>query len=103
MAIASVVGRLVGFLRAGHPGDIAPFGYTPLLALLPRRLSQDDVVAAAADLGARGSAPIEEIDIRVAITKITGELASDVDTGRIKNLLVSRGFSVSQRHGLSHP
>ena len=92
MAIADVFDRIVSFLRAEHPGDRAGLGYSPLLALLPRRLSEDDVLTVAADLGSR--AWIEKIDIRVAVTKITGELATDADTARVEQLLLARGFPV---------
>lgn len=100
MAIVNVLDRIVGFLRGGYPTHLAPVGYIPLLALLPRRLTAQDEALAIAELTSRGSEPVAEIDIRVAITRITGELASDADTGRIKQSLVSRGFSVSARRPL---
>jgi len=100
MAIVNVLDRIVGFLRGGYPTQVAPVGYIPLLALLPRRLTDQDEALAIAELTSHGSEPVAEIEIRVAITRITGELASDADTGRIKQSLVSRGFSVSARRPL---
>ncbi len=51
MAVAAVFDKIVGFLRAGYPADAAPFGYVPLLALLPQQLPE----VAAADLARPGS------------------------------------------------
>ncbi len=101
MAIADVLDKIVGFLRGGYPTHVASVGYIPILALLPRRLTDQDEALAIAELTSRGSEPVEEIDIRVAVTRITGELASAADTGRIKQSLVARGFSVSARRPLA--
>ncbi len=43
MSVTAVVDRIVGFFRAGYPVEAAPFGYVPLLALLPRQSSDADV------------------------------------------------------------
>ncbi len=100
MAIAGVLDKILGFLRSGYPEQAPPVGYIPLLALLPRRLSDDDAAVAVAELTSRGSGPVDTIDIRVAVTRIIGELASDADTGRITRLLLARGFPVTARRSL---
>jgi hypothetical protein len=100
MALANALDKVIGFLRGGYPTHVTSVGYIPLLALLPRRLSDEDAAQAIADLTCRGFGPVDEIDIRVAVTRLTGELASDADTGRIKQLLVARGFPVSTRSPL---
>jgi hypothetical protein len=100
MALAGVVDRLLGFLRGGYPAQLTPGSYIPLLALLPRRLTDDDAALAVAELTSGASGPVDEVDIRVTVTRITGELASDADTGRIIRSLVARGFPVSVRRPL---
>ena len=73
MALSDVVARVVAFLRAGYPQGVPATDYVPLIALLRRRLSDDEVVAVASELAARGELPIDATDMRVAITKITDQ------------------------------
>ena len=100
MEIAHLFDRIIGFLRGGYPAHVTSVGYVPLLALLPQRLSGDDAAQAIAELTSRASGPVEEVDIRVTVTRLTGELASDADTGRIAQQLVARGFRVDTRRPL---
>ncbi|MDT5344479.1 MAG: hypothetical protein QOE52_3663 [Mycobacterium sp.] len=94
MAIPHVLAKIVAFLRTGYPEGVPRTGYFPLLALLPRRLSEDEVVAVAFELGARGMMPIEGTDIRVAVTKITDELPSENDIDRVKRQLKAGGWPI---------
>ena len=50
MALSDALRRIVAFLRAGSPG-VPEDDYIPLLALLRRRLSDDEVVSVAIRLG----------------------------------------------------
>jgi hypothetical protein len=71
MALSDVLMRVVGFLRAGYPEGVPAHDYVPLLALLRRRLSDDEVMVAA-ELTSDGSkTPIGGADMGVAITKRT--------------------------------
>lgn len=83
----SALARLVGFFRAGYPEAAPPTGYVPLLALLRRRLSDDEVTAVATDLAAGGDVPIDGIDIGTAIVRITQELPAAEDIDRVKRRL----------------
>ena len=94
MAIPHVLAKIVAFLRAGYPKGVPRTGYLPLLALLPRRLSEDEVVAVASELAASGMMPIEGTDIRVAITKTTDELPSETDIDRVKRQLEASGWPI---------
>ena len=55
MALSDVLMRVVGFLRAGYPEGVPAHDYIPLLALLRRRLSDDEVMAVAAELTSDGT------------------------------------------------
>ncbi len=77
----------MGFFRAGYPEAAPPTGYVPLLALLRRRLSDDEVTAVATDLAAGGDVPIDGIDIGTAIVRITQELPAAEDIDRVKRRL----------------
>lgn len=47
--------RVVAFLRAGYPTGAPEVGYGPVLALLPRRVTDDEVTAIVRRLKATGS------------------------------------------------
>ena len=59
MALSDVLARMVGFLRAGYPEGVPVGDYIPLVALLRRRLSDDEVVAVATELISTGGAPVQ--------------------------------------------
>ncbi|MEZ0050229.1 hypothetical protein ABIA30_001219 [Mycobacterium sp. MAA66] len=94
MALSDAVARVVAFLRAGYPDGVPTADYIPLLAVLRRRLSDDETVQVANELVSAGQLPIDGTDIRVAITKLTDEMPSSEDTGRVRQRLVSAGWPV---------
>ena len=69
MSVSGLVGRVLGFLRAGYPDGVPATDYVPLFALLRRRLSDDEVRAVAREMTASGVLPVNVVDIEVAITK----------------------------------
>lgn len=84
MSVGDVVGRVVAFVRAGYPQGVPATDCLPLLALLRRRLSDDEVAAVATQLAARGPMNIDAAAIGVAITRITDELPSPADLDRLR-------------------
>jgi hypothetical protein len=99
MALSNVLMRVVGFLRAGYPEGVPAHDYIPLLALLRRRLSDDEVIAVATELTSGSTAPIDGTDVRVAITKLTDEMPSAEDTERVKQRLAAVGWLVNDAFG----
>jgi hypothetical protein len=85
---------MVAFVRAGYPQGVPETDYVPLLALLRRRLSDDEVAAVARDLAAHGALNIDIADIGVAITRITDELPSADDLERVQRRLEAIGWPV---------
>ena len=94
MGLGDLVARMVAFVRAGYPQGVPETDYVPLLALLRRRLSDDEVAAVARDLAARGALNIDIADIGVAITRITDELPSADDLERVQRRLEAIGWPV---------
>lgn len=82
--------KIVGWLRAGYPDGVPRNDYLPLLALLERRLSHDEVKLVAAEVMARGET--DDIDIAVAITSITDELPTPADIERVRVRLAEKGW-----------
>ena len=85
---------VVSWLRAGYPEGIPPTDTFPLLALLTRRLSNEEVVTVANELMQRGD--FDDIDIGVAITQITDELPSQEDVERVRTRLIANGWPLDE-------
>ncbi len=81
---------IVSWLRAGYPEGIPPTDTFAVLALLTRRLSNDDVKAVAHELIERGD--FDDVDIGVLITQITDELPSPEDVERVRERLAAKGW-----------
>jgi hypothetical protein len=96
--LSDLVARFVVFVRAEYPYGVPQTDYIPLLALLRRRLSDDEVVAVAADLAARGELSFDIVDVGVAITRITEELPSADDLERVQRRLELIGWPVAADH-----
>jgi Protein of unknown function (DUF3349) len=98
MSLGDLVARMVAFVRAGYPQGVPETDYIPLLALLRRRLSDDEVAAVATQLVHRGELNIDIADIGAAITRITDELPSPADLDRVQRRLETIGWSVDPDH-----
>ena len=89
---------VVAWLRAGYPEGIPATDYFPVLALLSRRLGNDDVKVVAHELMQRGD--FDDVDIAVLITQITDELPSPDDIERVRERLAAKGWPLdSARDG----
>ena len=78
-----------------NPEGVPTNDYIPLLALLRRRLSDDEVIAVATELMSTGHTPVEGTDVRVAITKLTNDMPSPEDTERVERRLTAAGCPVT--------
>lgn len=67
------VDNVVGWLHEGYPQGVPPKDYFPLLALLMRSLTEEEVVRAARTIVREtdGATPVSEQQIRDAIHEIT--------------------------------
>ena len=81
---------VVAWLRAGYPDGIPPTDYFPVLALLSRRMSNDEVKQVAHELIQRGD--FDHVDIGVLITQLTDELPSPTDVERVRERLEAKGW-----------
>jgi hypothetical protein len=81
---------VVSWLRAGYPEGIPPTDTFAVLALLSRRLTNDEVKVVASELMRRGE--FDNIDIGVAITQITDELPTPDDIERVRTRLAAKGW-----------
>ncbi len=86
------VGRLVAWLREGYPQGVPAQDYIPLLALLRRRLTDEEVKAVAKSLRRAEVSPVGPADIGVEITKLTNEMPSEADLERVRERLAKKGW-----------
>jgi len=82
---------VLDWLVAGYPTGIPPKDYIPVLALLRRRLTEDEVREVAQEIAARYPSGTST-DIAVGISKITDALPSEEDVARVEARL-------SEQHG----
>lgn len=94
MALRPFLNNIIGWLRAGYPDGVPETDYVPLLALLTRRLSDDEVGEVTSELIEHGDLPIDKTDIQVMITKITNEMPLEVDVERVRANLRAGGMPI---------
>ena len=87
----ALLNRVVAWLREGYPAGVPEQDYIALLALLRRRLTDEEVAAIAHELAVEGMAP-DTADIATSITKVTDEMPSESDIERVRDHLAFRGF-----------
>src|ERR1700744_3290526 len=92
MGMRALIPSVVGFLRAGYPQGAPARGYVPLLALLPRRVSDDEITTIIVKLR-RGRRGVDSVDVGVAITRVPDELPSSTDGARIARRLAVIQFA----------
>lgn len=82
--------KIIAWLNAGYPEDVPGPDRVPLLALLKRRLTDDEVKIVAQDLIDAGK--FDPIDIGVLITQITDDVPSKDDIERVRQRLAAKGW-----------
>lgn len=89
-----LVGRVVDWLRVGYPTGLPDRDFVPLIALLRRRLTDEEVRDVARRLALAGVLPTGRVDIGTAIAEVTTELPSEVDIARVRAYLNAHGWPV---------
>ncbi|SPM32441.1 hypothetical protein BN000_04823 [Mycobacterium rhizamassiliense] len=91
MGLGHSVSRVVAFFRGGYPAGTPTVGYAPLLALLPRRVSEDEMALLAAKLASAKRRFLDRIDLGVEITRLTHEMPLLDDIDRLQRRLSAFG------------
>ena len=91
MGLGDRVSSIVAFLRMGYPKGLPAKGYVPLLALLRRRVSDDEILTITTKLIVPSRRSIETADVGVEITRITDEMPSPDDVERVRHRLTAIG------------
>ena len=93
----NVLGRVLDWLRAGYPEGVPPKDYTPLLALLRRTLTAEELTAVVTALAQQETDPVRVSQIRTAIAGVTSATPGDDEVRRVAMLLADRGVPLSTK------
>lgn len=88
MGLGQRVSGMLAFFREGRPRGAPDVGYSPLLALLPRRVTDDEITAIARKLLTPhrlgiDHADVDHADVGVAIIGVTDAMPSTTDVERV--------------------
>ena len=92
MALTLRLNGVLDWLREGYPTGVPPTDYIPLLALLRRRLDEDEVRVVAQEISQQLAGPTpgggspngHSTDIGVSITKLIDALPSKDEIARVE-------------------
>lgn len=94
---ASLLGRVLQWLRAGYPHGVPPGDYVALYAVLHRRLTEKEVEEVVAQLIAADSDGVINRDqVRAAIAKLAQEKPGEDDVNRVASRLAAAGWPLAR-------
>ncbi len=93
--------KIVAWITAGYPEGVPGADRVPLLALLKRRLTDDEVKAVANALIDRSE--FDQVDIGVLITEFTDDLPTPEDIERVRNRLAAKGWPLDDPRDAEEP
>ncbi len=92
----SMLDSVLNWLRRGYPEGVPPKDYFPLLALLKRSLTEDEVVSAVQTvLKGATSDTVTENDIRAAIHRVTAQEPNPEEMHQVASRLASVGWPLA--------
>ena len=93
----SLFESVLRWLHEGYPEGVPPKDYFPLLALLKRSLTQEEVVKAVQTLlrGTDGDTPVTPDEIRDAIRKVTEKEPNPEEMNQVASRLASVGWPLA--------
>ena len=92
----TVLDNVLGWLHDGYPEGVPPKDYFPLLALLKRSLTEDEVVKAAQSvLKASDSDTVTEDEIRKAVHTVIEKVPNPEEIHQVAARLASVGWPLA--------
>jgi hypothetical protein len=88
--VTKFLAKIVAWITSGYPEGVPGPDRVPLIALLQRRLSDEEVKTVAQELRARGE--FDSVDIGVLITEMTDGLPTPEDVERVRDRLAAKGW-----------
>jgi Protein of unknown function (DUF3349) len=99
--VSGFLNSVISWLRAGYPEGVPPTDTFALLALLSRRLTDDEIKAVAKELVQRGE--FDSVDIGVLITQIKNDLPSPEEIERVRARLAAKGWPLDDERDVGDP
>ncbi|WP_040160867.1 DUF3349 domain-containing protein [Nigerium massiliense] len=84
--------RLVAWFKAGYPAGIPEEDVLPVMALLRRRLSDQEVQQVGEELERKGLLPMRPLDVGAAYLKRTDQVPSPEELARVGQRLDEAGW-----------
>lgn len=91
----NVLTQVLDWLRAGYPEGVPPKDYFPLLALLKKSLTNDEVDAVIGRLLAVRPDEVHREEIEAAIAKVTQSQPSDDELHQVAAKLAAGGWPLT--------
>jgi hypothetical protein len=91
------LGNIVSWLRAGYPNGVPHNDYLPILALLSRRLTADEIIEVARQL--QHLPELGFIDVGAEILRITDQLPQPAEVERVRAKLAAFGWPLDDARG----
>jgi hypothetical protein len=92
----SVFDNVLGWLHEGYPDGVPPKDYFPLLALLGRSLTDDEVVKAAQSiLKSTDAETVTEAEIRKAVQDVIDKEPNPEEIHQVASRLASVGWPLA--------
>ncbi|MEU7765924.1 DUF3349 domain-containing protein [Nocardia sp. NPDC049190] len=93
---STLLGKIVGWLRAGYPQGIPHADYVAVFAVLHRHLTDYEVVAIAEKMAVSNpDGMITHADIEAAIGRFVKEQPNDRDIARVASRLAAGGWPLA--------
>jgi len=88
---------VLNWLHKGYPDGVPPKDYIPVLALLKRSLSEEEVVKAAQHIlrQADSDSPVTDLQIEEAIRRVTEQQPNPEEMHQVASRLASVGWPLS--------
>ena len=92
----TVLDNVLSWLHDGYPEGVPPKDYFPLLALLKRSLTEEEVVKAAQTvLKGTNSNTVTEAEIRAAVHAVTAQEPNPEELHQVASRLASVGWPLA--------
>ena len=92
---------VLDWLRAGYPDGIPPQDYAPILGVLQRRLTREEIhaiVDGLAEQAIRSEDPITRADIETMIEETVYQRPLPADVARVSSRLAAGGWPLADPH-----
>ena len=93
------VGRILQWLKAGYPEGIPPRDYPPVLGVLHRHLTDEEIIHIADHLAldsvSKGSQPVTTAQVMDMVRQHAFQTASDSDLNRVRGVLAAAGWPLA--------